>query len=224
MARGRSRPSRVGTLLVLAGIAGVLTVAFVAGVWTGRHWPLLTAPATPPPAVDAVTGKRVAEERKAPTPSALPALTFYQELKAPLTAPPPAPKPTKTTRPPDLAIAPPPGGTAAPAASSASAAPRPETPTLPEPSRGDAAGAASADKATRFTLQVGAYNARQPADTLRAMLAASGHDARVVEAADARGGVRYRVQVGVYGSREAAQEARARLATERALSSFVTTR
>jgi cell division protein FtsN len=72
---------------------------------------------------------------------------------------------------------------------------------------------------------VGAYNARPPADTLRAMLAASGHDARVVEGVDARGGgVRYRVQVGVFDSREAAQEAKARLASERALQSFVTTR
>jgi cell division protein FtsN len=56
------------------------------------------------------------------------------------------------------------------------------------------------------------------------MLAASGHDARVVAAADARGGIRYRVQVGVFDSREAAQEARTRLATERAVQSFVTTR
>jgi cell division protein FtsN len=219
MARGRQRGSRVGTFLVLAGIGGVLTVAFVAGVWTGRHWPLLTAPATPPPAVDAVTGKRVTEERKTAVPSALPALTFYQELKAPLTAPPPAPKPTKNARPPDLAIAPPPG--APPPGPSSTL--RSEPAALPEPSRGDAA-SASADKATRFTLQVGAYNARQPADTLRAMLAASGHDARVVEGTDTRGAVRYRVQVGVYPSREAAQEARARLASERALSSFVTTR
>jgi cell division protein FtsN len=220
MARGRPSASRFGTFLVLAGIGGVLTVTFVAGVWTGRHWPLLTAPPTPPPAVDVVTGKRVPEDRKA-APSALPALTFYQELKAPLTAPPPAPKTAKTTRPPDLAIASPSHGTAA---SAAAPAPRSEPAAPPEPSHAAAVSAASTDKATRFTLQVGAYNARQPADTLRAMLAASGHDARVVEATDTRGGTRYRVQVGVFDSREAAQEARARLATERALSSFVTTR
>jgi cell division protein FtsN len=220
MARGRQSGSRFGTFLVLAGIGGVLTVAFVAGVWTGRHWPLLTTPPTPPPSVDVVTGKRVPEDRKA-APSVLPALTFYQELKAPLTAPPSAPKTTKTTRPPDLAIAPPSNSTAAPAAAPA---PRSEPTALPEPSHAAAVPAAPTDKATRFTLQVGAYNARQPADTLRAMLAASGHDARVVEAADTRGGIRYRVQVGVFDSREAAQEAKARLATERALSSFVTTR
>jgi len=219
MPRGRQSGSRFGTFLVLAGIGGVLTVTFVAGVWTGRHWPLLTTPATPPPSVDVATGKRVPEDRKA-APSALPALTFYQELKAPLTAPPPAPKPSKTTRPPDLAIAPPSNGTATPAAAPA---PRSEPAALPEPSHA-ASIPTSTDKATRFTLQVGAYNARQPADTLRAMLAASGHDARVVEAADTRGSIRYRVQVGVFDSREAAQEAKARLATERALSSFVTTR
>ena len=220
MARGRQSGSRFGTFLVLAGIGGVLTITFVAGVWLGRHWPLLTTPATPPSAVDTVTGKRVADERKTAAPSALPALTFYQELKAPLTAPPPAPKPSKTARPPDLAIAPPPSSTAAPSAPAT--APRSEPAALPEPSH--AAATASADKNTRFTLQVGAYNARQPADTLRAMLAASGHDARVVEAADTRGGIRYRVQVGVFDSREAAQEARARLATERAVQSFVTPR
>ena len=220
MARGRQRGSRFGTFLVLAGIGGVLTVTFVAGVWTGRHWPLLTTPATPPPAVDTLSGKRMADERKA-APSALPALTFYQELKAPLTAPPPAPKPTKGARPPDRAIAAPSSGTATP--SGPAAAPRSEPAALPEASRGDATTAA-ADKNTRFTLQVGAYNVRQPADTLRAMLAASGHDARVVEADTRGGGVRYRVQVGVFDSREAAQEAKARLATERALSSFVTPR
>ena len=219
MARGRPSGGRFGTFLVLTGIGGVLTVTFVAGVWTGRHWPLLTAPPTPPPSVDVVTGKRVPDDRKA-TPSALPALTFYQELKAPLTAPPPpAPKPTKT-RPPDLAIAPPSNTTVTPATPPA---PRPEPAALADSSHA-AVPAASTDKATRFTLQVGAYNARQPADTLRAMLAASGHDARVVEAADPRGGVRYRVQVGVFESREAAQEAKARLAAERALSSFVTRR
>lgn len=219
MARGRQSGSRFGTFLVLAGIGGVLTITFVAGVWLGRHWPLLTTPATPPSAVDTVTGKRVADERKTAAPSALPALTFYQELKAPLTAPPPPPKPSKAARPPDLAIAPP-SGTAAPSAPAP--APRSGPAALPEPSH--AAATAAADRSTRFTLQVGAYNARQPADTLRTTLAASGHDARVVEAADARGGIRYRVQVGVFDSREAAQEARTRLATERAVQSFVTTR
>ena len=112
-----------------------------------------------------VTGKRVPEDRKAATPSALPALTFYQELKAPLTAPPPAPKPTKT-RPPDLAIAPPSNSVAMPATPSA---PRSESASLPSASHAAAVPAPSTDKATRFTLQVGAYNARQPADTLRAM-------------------------------------------------------
>ena len=227
MARGRQvGGSRFGTLLVLAGIAGVLTVTFVAGVWTGRHWPLLTAAPKPPPPVDTVTGKRVADERPRPTGGDLPSLTFYQELKAPLTAPPPPPKAAKSPRPPDLAapsaaprVAAPPG--AAPA--------RSESVALPEATRSESAAvrseSAGTERGTRFTLQVGAYNARPPADTLRAMLAASGHDARVVEAADARGGgVRYRVQVGVFDSREAAQEAKARLASERALQSFVTTR
>ena len=223
MARGRQAGSRFGTFLVLAGIAGVLTVTFVAGVWTGRHWPLLTAAPQPPPPVEPTTGKRVAEERSRPTTGALPSLTFYQELKAPLTAPPPPPKPAKSARPPDLAV---PAGTSSVAAAPA-ASPRPEPVALPEPTRSESAvvrsEAPTAERGTRFTLQVGAYNARPPADTLRAMLAASGHDARVVET-ETRTGVRYRVQVGVFDSREAAQEAKVRLATERALQSFVTTR
>ena len=228
MARGRQvGGSRFGTLLVLAGIAGVLTVTFVAGVWTGRHWPLLTAAPNPPAPVDTVTGKRVADERPRPTGGALPSLTFYQELKAPLTAPPPPPKAAKSPRPPDLAA--PAAAPSVAAASPAGTPARPEPVALPESTRSESAAVRSestgTERGTRFTLQVGAYNARPPADTLRAMLAASGHDARVVEAADPRGGgVRYRVQVGVFDSREAAQEAKARLASERALQSFVTTR
>jgi cell division protein FtsN len=226
MTRGRQAGgSRFGTFLVLAGIAGVLSVTFVAGVWTGRHWPLLTAAPKPPAPVDAVTGKRVADERPRPTTGALPSLTFYQELKAPLTAPPPPPKPAKSPRPPDLAV--PATASSVAATPPAAAPPRPEPAALPESTRSESAAIrseSSAQLGTRFTLQVGAYTARPPADTLRAMLAASGHDARVVEAADTRGGVRYRVQVGVFDSREAAQEAKARLANERALQSFVTTR
>jgi cell division protein FtsN len=194
-------------------------------VWTGRHWPLLTAAPKPPAPVDTVTGKRVADEQPRPTTGALPSLTFYQELKAPLTAPPPPPKPAKSPRPPDLAV--PAAASSVAAAPPAAAPPRPEHAALPESTRSESAAIrseSSAERGTRFTLQVGAYTARPPADTLRAMLAASGHDARVVEAPDTRGGVRYRVQVGVFDSREAAQEAKARLANERALQSFVTTR
>ncbi len=74
-----------------------------------------------------------------------------------------------------------------------------------------------------FTVQVGAYKAREPAEALRARLATAGHDAYVVET-DGSGGVRFRVRVGAYDTREAAQEAAVRIAADRTLSTFVTAR
>jgi cell division protein FtsN len=66
---------------------------------------------------------------------------------------------------------------------------------------------------------VGAYKTRQPAEALRASLAAAGHDAYVVEAEGA-GGARYRVRVGSFPTRQAAVDAVARLGGE----GYVTTR
>jgi len=74
-----------------------------------------------------------------------------------------------------------------------------------------------------FTVQVGAYQTRAPAEALRATLAASGHDAYVEEAAGP-GGVRYRVRVGSFPSRQAASEAATRLARERQLATYVSPR
>jgi cell division protein FtsN len=71
----------------------------------------------------------------------------------------------------------------------------------------------------RFTIQVGAYRVRPPADALRATLAAAGHDARVVET-EAPSGVRFRVQIGDFASRDAARDAASRLTGP----TFVTTR
>jgi cell division protein FtsN len=205
----RQRGSRTGTLLVLSGVVGVLGVTFVAGIWTGRHWPLLSgagAPAAAP--VEAPAGRRGAAERPRQG-EPLPTLTFYHELTAPLTAPPPVPKPTRPARPPEAKReADKPEANPAPAAP-ALALPVPAATTHP-------AGAA-------FTIQVGAYNVRTPADTLRATLAAAGHDARVVEA-ETPAGVRYRVQVGSFSTREAAKETATRLAAERSLPAFVTAR
>jgi DedD protein len=197
--RGRQRGgTRTGTFLVLAGIAGVLTVTFVAGVWTGRNWPVIVGNPKSPVAAEPPAKGRVATERVRPT-EPLPPLTFYQDLKAPLTAPPPPPKPAKPPRLPELKRE-----EAAPTA-----------PALP-PAR-------PTEAASRFTVQVAAYNARPAAETLRSTLAAAGHEARIVES-DQGGGVRYRVQVGTFPTKEAAREAAARLASERSLPTFVTTR
>jgi cell division protein FtsN len=202
MRRRQGRGSRTGTLLVLAGIAGVLGTTFVAGVWTGRHWPLLTGGAPPAAPADASSGGRRRPGERPKQTEPLPALTFYQELTAPLTAPPPVLKPTRPARPLELRRE----------------AEKPESATagLPAPETSPPAG-------KPFTVQVGAYNVRTPAEALRATLAAAGHDVRVVQA-DTPGGVRYRVQVGAFPTRDAAKETATRLGVERALPAFVTTR
>jgi len=205
MRRGRGeRGSRTGTLLVLSGVVGVLAITFVAGIWTGRHWPLLAGSGSPPAtAVEAPAGRRGAAERPRQA-EPLPALTFYHELTAPLTAPPPVPKATRPARPPEPKRE----------ADKSEAAPAPAAP---------APSAVTHAAGPAYTIQVGAYNARTPADTLRATLAAAGHDARIVEAATPAG-VRYRVQVGSFPTREAAKETASRLAAERSLPAFVTAR
>jgi cell division protein FtsN len=75
---------------------------------------------------------------------------------------------------------------------------------------------------SRFTVQVGAFRERAPAEALRATLAAHGHDAYIAEG-DGDGG-RFRVRVGSYASREEARSAAARIAVERHAATYVTTR
>ncbi len=97
------------------------------------------------------------------------------------------------------------------------AAPKPERAALPEVPP-------SASGQAAFTVQVGAYKAREPAEALRARLTAAGHDAYVVEI-EASGSVRYRVRVGAFATREAAQLAADKIvAAERKISAFVTAR
>jgi len=187
MAGGRSRraPSRLASGLFLLGCLGVLGATFTAGVVAGRLWPRSPATAVAPATKETKTA-RPAE----PTP----ALTFYQELTAPLTAPPPV-KPVKPAKQP--AVAPVPVPDAAPPPASTLGA---------------------------FTIQVGAYKSREPAESLRARLAAAGHDAYVAEV-DSAASARYRVRIGSYGTREAARLAADKiLAGERTLSAFVTAR
>jgi cell division protein FtsN len=192
---------------VLAGIVGVLGTTFIAGVWTGHHWPVLTGNPGPPGAAEPGATRSAAGERPRPT-ETLPALTFYHELTAPLTAPPPPPrKPAGAPRPPEPKRAEPPR--------TEEASPPPPA---PAPSRAELPPAG-----TRFTIQVAAYNARTLAEALRSTLAAAGHEARVVTT-DSGASVRYRVQVGTFTTREAAREAAGRLAAQRSLSTFVTTR
>jgi cell division protein FtsN len=160
------------------------------GVMAGRFWG--RAPSAPSTTAAKESAPARGADRAARPTEPTPALTFYQDLTAPLTAPPP----TKAAKP----VAPKPERAALPEAS------------LPAPSPG------------AFTIQVGAYKAREPAEALRARLAAVGHDAYVAEI-DASGSVRYRVRVGSFATREAAQLAADKIvAGERKLSAFVTAR
>lgn len=202
--RGRQGGSRTGTFLVLAGVAGVLTATFVAGVWTGRNWPVIVGTPRAPAALDAKEAPRTRTAAERPrSAEPLPALTFYNDLKAPLTAPPPLARPAKVPRP--------------------AAEPRRELPAAPDAADPPRAEVALPEGAPRFTVQVAAYAARPPAEAMRITLAAAGHDARIVES-DHGSGARYRVQVGAYATKEAAREAAARLAAERSLPTYVTTR
>jgi len=188
----RGAPSRAGTAFVVIGLVTILGSTFGAGVYTGRRW-------GPPTPVKAEARKEAGERTRPP---AAPTLTFYQELTAPLTAPPP-PKPVKPPKPEDAVVI---------------ASRRPAT--VPP-----AAGASAAGPTVlgAYTVQVGAYRARPPADALRATLLAAGHDADVVES-HASGETRYRVRVGAFPTAETARVAAARLSAERSLSTFVTTR
>jgi cell division protein FtsN len=183
--RGRRAPSRLASTLFVVGCFGVLGATFMLGVMAGRFWG--RAPSAPSTTAAKESAPARGADRAARPTEPTPALTFYQDLTAPLTAPPP----TKAAKP---------GRAALPEAS------------LPAPSPG------------AFTIQVGAYKSREPAEALRARLAAVGHDAYVAEI-DASGSVRYRVRVGSFATREAAQLAADKIvAGERKLSAFVTAR
>lgn len=204
----------VGSFFVLVGCLVVLGGTFALGVYAGRHWERLPWPKS---VATQKAARAPAPQPRAPEP---PPLTFYQELTAPLTAP-PRPAPTKP-----LAVARPQSPPAPPASASEEASETPplsETPEVDGPEAPPRAAETSAPAAGRFTIQVGAYRARPPAESLRATLAAAGHDAYIAEG-DGPGGVRYRVRVGAFATREAARALAERLARERSLATYVTTR
>ena len=200
--RGRRAPSRFASLLFVIGCLGVLGVTFVAGVAAGRLWPRgpsvqsVVAPKEP-------TLGRGADRTARPSEPA-PALTFYQDLTAPLTAPPPPPKPAKAGKP--LVNGPRPGEQADALTG------RDAATTIPGRAPTDRA-VLAAPATNRFTVQVASYRVRPQAEAMRESLASAGHDARVVEA-DAHGPV-YRVQVGDFSTRDAARAVAARLSGER---------
>jgi cell division protein FtsN len=206
--RGRRAPSRLASMLFVVGCLGVLGATFMLGVMAGRFWPR-TQPAQSTTAEKESVPARAGDKATRPGDKTArpaetgPALTFYQDLTAPLTAPPPAkaakPGRDKSDKPANVEAA------------------KPERAALLE-------AAAPASSPGAFTIQVGAYKAREPAEALRARLVAAGHDAYVAEI-DASGSVKYRVRVGSFATREAAQLAADKIvAGDRKLSAFVTAR
>jgi len=225
VARGRSRRggSRIATALFLVGCLGVLGLTFALGVVTGRSWPRSSTPLT-------VVAKGAKEPSRPSDPA--PALTFYQELTAPLSSPPPPAK----SKPPRVE----PPRLETPRADTVRAdTPRAEAPRAEKRDKPDAAPQADAVATaapatppapakpapgqTTFTVQVAAYKAREPADALRAKLAAAGYEAFVVQV-DTPGSARYRVRVGAFSTRESAQQVAERIVGERSLPAFVTSR
>jgi len=212
MAGRRRAPSRLASMLFVTGCLGVLGATFGLGVMAGRFWP------RPQPAPSVAAAKEDAEharpgektrpgDKTARPAEPGPALTFYQDLTAPLTSPPPPAKPGKPGR-----------AEKSERPGAAEAAPKPDRAAMPEvsPPASSTPGA--------FTIQVGAYKAREPAEALRARLAAAGHAAYVAEI-DSSGSVRYRVRIGSFATREAARQAADKIvAGERKLSAFVTAR
>jgi cell division protein FtsN len=193
--RSRRGPSRIGSAFFTLGCLTVLGSAFAAGMFTGRSWPAFAVWIGPRP----VAARSEAPARPAPARPASPALTFYDELAAPL------------------------GPTGAPAAKRPAPGPRPPRAAEPAAAPERRPAPAPSDRtATRFTVQVGAFNARGPADALRARLAASGDEAYVVEGEPP--GARYRVRVGAFVTRDEARQAARRLAHERQVATYVTPR
>ena len=93
---------------------------------------------------------------------------------------------------------------------------------MPDATAKPDAAATAEGKGASFTVQVGAYRSREPADALRSRLAAAGLEAYVAQL-DAPSGVRFRVRVGAFTTRSAAQEIADRIGRERALPAYVTT-
>jgi len=219
-------------MLVGLGFLTVLAVAFFGGIVAGRHFPRMlpsfgavTIPKEPRRGVDS----RLADRNRSIEPA--PVLTFYQELTAPLTSPPPASKPkpdrskpfsikSETTR-----AAPPSEKDDAQTTRAAAAAPDHTAPSATERVELPAPTPAAAPEpgTTRYTVQVGAFAQREQAEAIRARLVAAGHAAFVADL-DSPAATRYRVRIGSYPSRDEARRAAERLTTTERLSTYVTVR
>jgi cell division septation protein DedD len=191
----------MGSTLVAVGCLGILGATFLAGFYSGRYWTRSMAVA---PEGAAAGGEIAARARGGPAPlRPPPALTFYEELTAPMS---PAPSLVKGA----------PSEPRRPAERAPVTAPRPDDQAARKDKRPGETPARPADPSggagSRFTVQIAAYSAKASAEALRATISASGHEAYIVESDSPPGAPRDRVRVGSYPSREAAAAAAARLA------------
>jgi DedD protein len=192
-------PSRIGSILAVVGCLGVLGFTFGAGFYSGRYWTRLSIAAAQPAAP--ATGSDTAGRRGTGAAPPTTALTFYEELTAPLPfAPPPAKgAANEPRRPPDRFDSPAPRSDDRVARSDRRTDVPPARPTEPT------------GVGPRFTVQIAAYSAKASAEALRNTVSAAGHDAYIVESEAPPGAPRFRVRVGSYPTREAALAAASRL-------------
>ncbi|WP_461394769.1 SPOR domain-containing protein [Deferrisoma sp.] len=203
--------------LVVAAVGGslVLVLVFLLGVFVGRS--LWAPPGLPPELAAPTPGAGEAgpaapkeegvlrEPAPAVTPPPEPELTFYRELKRPVSAPEAEPQ--------------------APAAAPPRAAAKPEPPEA-DPRKAEAASPPKAPVEAEppvFTVQVGSFRARADAERFLAEIRKQGVDAEVVEASVA-GRTWYRVQAGRFRSRTAAAEFQESVLRTKGIQGFVTTR
>lgn len=195
--RPRSKSGPKGTRLAFLSLASlvILSLTFAVGILVGRQWTR-----TEPAPVQAEKAKKPGLAARGGLREAQAERTGQIREKLTFYQDLPAP----------LSSPPPPLSKPAPGAPEPrSPAPDPRPPT-PDP-RG-------------WTVQVGAYRAREPAEEFRRSLSAAGYDAYVTAVSTDDGTVRYRVRVGSFSSRSEAERTASRLKAERSLNPFVTTR
>ncbi|MFQ5521720.1 MAG: SPOR domain-containing protein, partial [Candidatus Methylomirabilia bacterium] len=90
--------------------------------------------------------------------------------------------------------------------------------------RGSSGRSESHGQINTWTIQVAAFEAREPARALRHSLATEGFDAYLASVTREDGTVLYRVRVGNYATRDAALQVSARLKGTRTLDPFVVPR
>ncbi|MBI1847193.1 MAG: SPOR domain-containing protein [Candidatus Rokubacteria bacterium] len=238
----RDRPFR--PLLVGLTCLLVLGLTFALGVLAGRHWPVRPGTASTIASAGARDPAHRGAAGEARRAEPAPVLTFYQELTAPLAPSSAAARPKPAARredpraPGKEAQAPPKAeGVAEPASTSAVAAVAAAGPAVKDtPPAKDSAAVkdtpapkdtpppkdAARDREAGFTIQVGAFTARPPAEAMTASLRRAGHDAYVAEVDG--GPARYRVRVGSFPTRDAARDAAATLARDGKVATYVTPR